>query len=77
MNSITSVISLGLKTMWVGTVRWRLPGEQRWNLGSEFFTRGSLGILSCGIRLSDRSVPRHFTYMMLSHMEMEANPSSE
>lgn len=42
-----------------------------------FFLRGSLGILICRSRLSEKSVPRHFTRVVLSYPDTEANQSSE
>lgn len=41
------------------------------------FLRGSLGILICRSRLSEKSDPRHFTRVVLSYPDTEANQSSE
>lgn len=64
-------------------VGWNCGVVSSWEVAMEMetgiwiFLRGSLGILICGIRLLDKSVPKHFTCVVLSYMETEANQSSE
>lgn len=56
---------------------WEVAMEMEIGIWIFFFLRGSLEILVCGIKLSDKSVPRHLTCVVWSYMETEANQSSE